>query len=321
MSFFYKDVSKELYEETSKVLDFHGIEFASLWERTYPPAARFVPIISFEGPLRQSVIDAIFIIDVRTMCLFAAFWSFFHSMRIEDGEAAKRHAAMLTTFKMYTDILAYRKLFFSSLPEQANTLARTISHCSDAVILALIDNEFATEFLAVQSDDEANHIWYKYLSKNKAKKSLAAYLDAEGEDSRNKGFIQWDKVAERELGTSVHSAKQSCVNAFYSYLKFPSGDKDNPADYYEWQSARSLPFVEVTLYKTTISVTKIIEDNPSLIHSKEIPEKAKMMKEYIRTFDAMRDLADLFESKSRENMELFLTNTFSNTDLSGNKND
>ena len=125
--------------------------------------------------------------------------------------------------------------------------------------------------------------------------------------------MEWDRMAERELGTSAHSSAQSCIVAFYSYAKFPTGEI--LADYYEWLSARSLPFVEFTLFKTAFLLTKIVKDNPELVLLTATHNKSDKIKEYNNVFDAILDLVGVFEDKSFENMELFLKNTFSDEDL------
>ena len=298
---FYNGTSRELYKQVVEVFESKEVIFEDVCSRALPPPARMIPLPQFEGPLRQNVLDAFLIIDTYTICIFSLFWTLYPSRFIEDEYSEQRLAACISLFKIYTDILAYRKLFFSSLPEQANTIGRTISTCSDIVILSMINGKFATDYIKAADEDEANHVWFEYLAKNKAKKAFSQYLNHEENDST---FIKWESERERELGASVHSAAFSCKNAFYSYVRFPTDN--NLFKHYEWVSTRSIPIVEQTLFKTLLALSRFINDDKNFINKVKLPNNAKMGKEYLAILAIIPKLIGVFEEKARENMAAFL---------------
>jgi len=301
---FYGGSSHGLYKQVVELYGSHGIIFEDICSRAIPSPARIIPIPKFEGPLRQNVLDAFLIIDTYTTCIFSMFWTLYPSRFVEDEYSEQRLAACISLFKIYTDVLAYRKLFFSSLPEQANTIGRTISTCSDIVILSMINRDFAKDYIKAADEDEANHVWFSYLAKNKAKKAFSQYLNQDGGDTDGSEFVKWESQRERELGASVHSAAFSCKNAFYSYVRFPTGD--NLYKYYEWVSTRSIPIVEQTLFKTLIALSRFIDDDDNFISKVKLQNNAKMGKEYLAVLSLIPNLIVIFEEKARENMTAFL---------------
>lgn len=123
------------------------------------------------------------------------------------------------------------------------------------MFLSAIDREFAEAYIAARSDEEANHVWFKYLSKNKAKKKLSSFLD-EDEEGIKESFMEWDKMAETrkwqatisisasgpEHDPIFNDAGRKFTPRAVSDLKYTTADSDYLAEHFKKQDSDSCEF-------------------------------------------------------------------------------
>lgn len=139
------------------------------------------------------------------------------SDEISQLEAGQQVASFFAlSARINREIAAIRLLLFNDLAVQAVGRARSYLECFEALMLTSIDPSFAGDFSNAVSPEQSKHVFFKYLSKSKAKKKIIKSLPSP------ESFTRLEELSSdfiSEFGTAVHPSFRSTLENVFSDME------------------------------------------------------------------------------------------------------
>lgn len=122
------------------------------------------------------------------------------------------HMVATISDKLLDDLLGIRILILRNLDFQARQLARAISESIDAFFLLLDSKEARMQFIKCKSPQESKNFYFRYISKQKARKAYSKFLENKSQDPKfSDPNLGWLSLEEEILSTSVHPTKTNII--------------------------------------------------------------------------------------------------------------
>ena len=232
MRAYYSGMSEEVRIAVISKLRADGIRYGKLWDdqilRDSDPAK--LPINSRRLP--QDFFNSLFIFD------FCRIWTLNLTILGLDSIMSKEPNNNLTLYqirsislllaRLHIDLRAVRLLVLRGMDVQARQITRSVSETIDAIGLACLDSEFCETFARNHDIEESSAVWFKYVSKGKARKLVyRAVEEVLGPGTLND---QRDYRAQEETAFSAAS-HPSYLSGFVSILPHFGEGNEEAGDY------------------------------------------------------------------------------------------